>query len=155
MYISNKFLKFSVYELSKIRHILKIKYVYCVVHVALKTLLLFVTFIHTYAYAHADIHTHIYTHTHTHTHTLTLTLTLTLTQIKTLHFLERSRKQIHEHTDRRNLIQVKFKIFNKNIRSNKDSGQIERKKLTYLHYLNKMIGKYKLRKFIFSEVSSF
>ena len=151
MYISNKFLKFSVYELSKIRHILKIKYVYCVVHVALKTLLLFVTFIHTYAYAHADIHTHTHTHIHTHTHTLTLTLT----QIKTSHFLERSRKQIHEHTDRRNLIQVKFKIFNKNIRSNKDSGQIERKKLTYLHYLNKMIGKYKLRKFIFSEVSSF
>ena len=149
MYISNKFLKFSVYELSKIRHILKIKYVYCVVHVALKTLLLFVTFIHTYTYAHADIHTYTHTHTHTHTHTLTLT------QIKTLHFLERSRKQIHEHTDRRNLIQVKFKIFNKNIRSNKDSGQIERKKLTYLHYLNKIIGKYKLRKFIFSEVSCF
>ena len=70
MYISDKLLKFSVYELSKIRHILKIKYVYCVVHVALKTLFLFVTFIQTYAYAHADIHTH----------------TLTLTQIKTLHF---------------------------------------------------------------------
>ena len=70
MYISDKFLKFSVYELLKIRHILKIKYVYCVVHVALKTLFLFVTFIQTYAYAHADIHTH----------------TLTLTQIKTLHF---------------------------------------------------------------------
>ena len=82
MYISDKLLKFSVYELSKIRHILKIKYVYCVVHVALKTLLLFVTFIHTYAYLHADIHTHTNTHTHTHKHTLTLTLT----QIKTLHF---------------------------------------------------------------------
>ena len=80
MYISDKFLKFSVYELLKIRHILKIKYVYCVVHVALKTLFLFVTFIHTYAYAHADIHTHPNTHTHTHTYTLTLT------QIKTLHF---------------------------------------------------------------------
>ena len=141
-------LKFSIYELLKIRHILKIKYVYCVVHVALKTLFLFVTFIHTYAYAHADIHTHPNTHTHTHTHSHSHRLKLCI-------FLERSRKQIHEHTDPRNLIQVKFKIFNKNIRSNKDSGQIERKKLTHLHYLNKMIGKYKLRKFIFSEVSCF
>ena len=76
MYISDKFLKFSVYELLKIRHILKIKYVYCVVHVALKTLFLFVTFIQTYAYAHADIHTH----------------TLTLTQIKTLHFFWKDRE---------------------------------------------------------------
>ena len=76
MYISDKFLKFSVYELLKIRHISKIKYVYCVAHVALKTLFLFVTFIQTYAYAHADIHTH----------------TLTLTQIKTLHFFWKDRE---------------------------------------------------------------
>ena len=45
-------------------------------------------------------------------------------------------------------MQAKFKIF-------KDSWQIERNKLTYLHYLNKMIEKYKIRKFIFSEVLSF
>ena len=31
----------------------------------------------------------------------------------------------------------------------------ERKKLKYLHYLNKMIEKSKMKKFIFSEVSCF
>ena len=54
------------------------KYVYCVVHVAIKTLFSFVTFIHTYI--------HIRTHTHAHNHT----------QVKILKFLERSRNQIHE-----------------------------------------------------------
>ena len=109
-------------------------------------------YIHTHTctqtYTHTQTHTHTHTHTNTHSHSHSHRLKLCI-------FLERSWKQIHEHTDPRNLIQVKFKIFNKNIRSNKDSGQIERKKLTYLHYLNKMIGKYKLRKFIFSEVSCF
>ena len=38
MYISDKFLKFSVNKLFKFRHISKIKYVYCVVHVAIQTL---------------------------------------------------------------------------------------------------------------------
>ena len=42
-----------------------------------------------------------------------------------------------------------------NIRSNKDSGQIERNKLKYLHYLHKMIEKCKMRKFILGEVSCF
>ena len=43
---------------------------YCVAHVAIKTLFLFVTFIHTYACgsAHIDTHTHTHTHTHTRTH---------------------------------------------------------------------------------------
>ena len=34
-------------------------------------------------------------------------------------------------------------------------GQIERNKLKYLHYLNKMTEKCKIKKFIFSEVSCF
>ena len=52
-------------------------------------------------------------------------------------------------------MQAKFKFFNENIRSNKDSRQIERNKLTYLHYVSKSIEKYKMSKFIFSEVSCF
>ena len=144
MYISDKFLKFSVNKLFKFRHISKIKYVYCVVHVAIQTLFWFVSFIDTYAYARTHKHTH--THAHKHSH-----------RLKFFNFLERLRKQMSNwyNTGPRNLIQAKFKIFNENIRSNKDSGQIERNKLTYLHYLNKMIEKYKMRKFIFSEVSCF
>ena len=56
----------------------------------------------------------------------------------------------HTHTHK-----CKIMCFNENIRSNKDYGQIERKKLKYLHYLNKMIQKCKTKKFIFSEVSCF
>ena len=50
---------------------------------------------------------------------------------------------------------AKFKFLNDNIKSNKDPGQIERNKLTYLQFLNKMIEKYKMRKFVFNEVSCF
>ena len=52
-------------------------------------------------------------------------------------------------------MQAKFKFFNGNIKSNKDPRQIERNKLTYLYYQNKMIEKYKISKFIFNEVSCF
>ena len=52
-------------------------------------------------------------------------------------------------------MQAKFKFFNGNIKSNKDPRQIKRNKLTYLHYQNKMIEKYKISKFIFNEVSCF
>ena len=50
---------------------------------------------------------------------------------------------IHKHTRAHTHTQThaKFKFFNENIRSNKDSGQIERNKLKYLHYLNKLIKK--------------
>ena len=58
---------------------------------------------------------------------------------------------MHTHTH----THAKFKFFNENIRSNKDSGQNERNKPKYLHYLNKMIEKCKIKKFIFSEVSYF
>ena len=62
----------------------------------------------------------------------------------------------HIHTQARTHARTsKIKFFNENIRSNKDSGQIERNKLKYLHYLNKMIEKCKMKKFIFSEVSCF
>ena len=130
--------------------------------VAVKTLFSFVTFIHTYTYAHTHIHTrtHTYTHIHIHTHIHTHTHTHTHShRFKYYNFSERSRNQIHEQ-----LIQqwyAKFNaskiqvFFNENIRSNKDSGQIERNELAYLHYQNKMTEKYKIRKFIFGEVSCF
>ena len=38
-----------------------------------------------------------------------------------------------------NLIHVKFKFFNENVRSKKASGQIKRNKLKYLLYLNKWL----------------
>ena len=46
---------------------------------------------------------------------------------------------VHTHTHTHT--HAKFKFFNENIRSNKDSKQIERNKLKYLHYLNKLIKK--------------
>ena len=76
------------------------------------------------------IYTYINTRARTHTHT-------------------------HTHTHTRTYIHAKFKFFYENIRSNKDSGQTERNKLKYFHYLNKMIENCKMKKFIFSEVSCF
>ena len=73
---------------------------------------------------------HSWTHTHTHRDTHT--------DIHT-----------HIHTHMQN-----SSFFNENIRSNKKM-KIERNKLKYLHYLNKMIEKCKMKKFIFSEVSCF
>ena len=132
MYISDKFLKFSVNKLFKFRHISKIKYVYCVVHVAIQTLFWFISFIYTYAYARTHRHTHTETQTHTHARKYSH-------RLKFFNFLERLWKQMSnwDNTGPQNLIQAKFKIFDENIRSNKDSGQIQRNKLTYLHYLNK------------------
>ena len=78
--------------------------------------------------SHLYIHTHTCTYTHTRTHT-------------------------HTHIDLN--FAIEFKFFNENIRSQKDSRQIERNKVKYLHYLNKMIEKFKMRKFIYSEASCF
>ena len=62
----------------------------------------------------------------------------------------------HTHTHARTHARTgKIKLFNENVRSNEDSGQIERDKLKYLHYLNKMIEKCKIKKFVFSEVLCF
>ena len=75
MYISDNFLKFSVNELLKLRHIWKINT--CIVlHMwQLKHYFhLSHLYIHKHRRAHTDTHTHIYTHTHT----------LTLTHIKIL-----------------------------------------------------------------------
>ena len=69
-------------------------------------------------------HLCIHTHTHTHTHTYIDTHKYTSSW---------------DNTGSQNLIQAKFQFFNENIRSNKDSGQTEKNKLKYLHYLNKMI----------------
>ena len=77
-------------------------------------------------YSFMDTHTHTHTHRDTHTDIHT-----------------------HIHTHMQN-----SSFFNENIRSNKKM-KIERNKLKYLHYLNKMIEKCKMKKFIFSEVSSF
>ena len=94
-------------------------------------------------------HTRTHTHTREHSH-----------RLKVCYFLERSRSEIkyssnYDNPGPRNSIQAKFKFFNGNINSKKDPGQIERNKLTYLHYLNKMIEKYKMTKFIFHEFSCF
>ena len=59
--------------------------------------------------------------------------------------------EAHTHTR----TQMQNQVFNENMRSNKDSGQTERKKLKYLHYLNKVIGKCEMKKVILSEVSCF
>ena len=72
---------------------------YCVGHVAIRTVHL--------------SHLYIRAHTHTHAHTDTQTHPHTLTQIKILQFFGK-----------------KFKFFSENIRSNKDSGQIEKNELT-------------------------
>ena len=74
--------------------------------------------------SHLYIHTHTHTHTHTHKHT---------------------------NTQTRPLAHAQFKFINENIRSNKDSRQIDRNKLKYLHYLNKMIEKCEMKKFNFSK----
>ena len=109
-------------------------------------------------YIHTHTRTHTYTHTYTHTHTHTYTHSHSH-RFKFNNFSERSRNQIYEQ-----LIQQwsakfnasKIQVFlNENIRSNKDSGQTERNELAYLHYQNKMTEKYKMRKFIFGEVSCF
>ena len=117
-------------------------------------------YIHTHTRTHTYTHTHTHTHIHIHTHTHTYTHTHSHShRFKFYNFLERSRNQIYEQ-----LIQQwsakfnasKIQVFlNENIRSNKDSGQIERNELAYLHYQNKMAEKYKMRKFIFGEVSCF
>ena len=74
---------------------------YCVGHVAIRTVHL------------SDLYIHTHTRTHTHAHTDTQTHPHTLTQIKILQFFGK-----------------KFKFFSENIRSNKDSGQIEKNELT-------------------------
>ena len=98
---------------------------HCAVHVAIITFWIINYNNSSFDLSHTYINkrTHARTHTYTHTHTHT-----------------------HTHT-------CKIKIFNENVRSNKDSGQTERNKLKYLHYLNKMIEKCKVKNFIFSEVS--
>ena len=48
---------------------------------------------------------------------------------------------VHTYTHTHTHTHAKFTFFNENIRSNKDSEQIERNKLKYLHYLNKLIKK--------------
>ena len=114
------FYKFSIYELLKFCHILKKNTRYCVTHVEIMTLL----YIHT--------HTHTHTHTYTYTHTdLNFAIFWKNRKIKyTSHW---------DNTGPRKLIHAKFKLFNENIRSTKDSGQIKLHKLKYFHYLNEMI----------------
>ena len=68
---------------------------YCVVHVAIKTLFSFFTFIlhtHTRVRAHTHIHTDTYTHRHTHTYTHTHTHTYTHTEVKILDFFGKMAK---------------------------------------------------------------
>ena len=65
------------------------------------------------------------------------------------------RANTHTHTRTCTRRHSKFKSFKENVRSNKDSGQIERDKVKYLNYLNKTIEKCKMRKSILSGVSCF
>ena len=139
--MSDKFVKFSVYELLKLHHISKINTRYCVAHVAIIIIYFFFFFV-------TFIDTNTYAHTHTHTHTdLNVAIFWKDCKIKYTSNLN--------NTGLRNLIHSKFKFFNENIRPYEDSGKIERNELKYLHYLNKINEKSKLRKFIFSEVSCF
>ena len=96
---------------------------------------------------------HIYTHIHIRMHAHTQSRTF-----KCCDFLEILQNEIQEQL--RQCWSAKFNtrkcmFFKKNIRSKKTSGQIERYVQKYLHHLNKMIEKCKVRKFIFSEVSYF
>ena len=107
-------------------------------------------FRHVYGVAHmAVMFWKIKTHKDTHADTRTLT------QIKSLLFFGKIAKRNQILKQLRQSWSAKFKFFNGNINSKKDPGQIERNKLTYLHYLNKMIEKYKMTKFIFHEFSCF
>ena len=138
----------------KFRHISNINTEYCVVHVVIITLFSFViyTYIHIRPYIRAQTHTRKHTHTHIHTHTHSHTY-LNFAIFWKDHEIKYTSNW--DNTGPQNLIHPKFKFFNKNFRSNKYSWQIERNKLKYLHYLNKMIEKCKMRRFIFSEVSCF
>ena len=78
---------------------------------------------------------HLYTHTHTNTNTHTHTQTDSNFVI----FWKNCKIKYMSNTGTRNIIPKKFLFFNENIRSKRDSGQIERNRLKYLHYLNKMI----------------
>ena len=97
-------LKFSVNKLLQFRHISKIN---TCIALGMWQLELFICHIYTY------IHIRAHTQAHTHAHTDTQTHPRTLTQIKILQFFGK-----------------KFKFFSENIRSNKDSGQIEKNELT-------------------------
>ena len=114
----------------------KIKKKYC----AAVTLFWFMSHLYTRAIRHTRICTRTYTHTHTHTHTHRFDFAifgkiaqLNIQAIKTILV-----RKIH----------AKFKFFNENMRSTRDWGQIKRNKLKYQHYLNTMIEKCMVRKFI-------
>ena len=102
---------------------------YCVLHVATITLFWFVTFIHTYTY------TYTYARTHTHTHTHANLKFAIFWNDRELH-TQAITIMVHKIQYMRNLI---FILKTSDLR--KHSGQIERNKLKYLHYLIKMITK--------------
>ena len=137
------FFKFSDYEVLKFCHISNINRQYCVAHLACLTLFWFMPLL----YTHTSIHTRTHTHTHTHTRTFKLC------DFWTNHAIQYT--SYWDNTGLRNLMHSKFKFFNDNIKSKKDSGQIERNKVKHLHYLNKIIKKCKLTKFIFSKALCF
>ena len=97
---------------------------------------------------HTRTHSHRQTHTHTHTHTHSQ-------KFKFWEFFGKLQNQICEQLRQywSAKFNAKFKFFNEN-RSKRDSGQTENQ-LKYLHYLNKMIEKCKVRKFIFSKALCF
>ena len=113
----------------KFPHISKSNTRYCVLHVATITLFWFVTFIHTYTY------TYTYARTHTHTHTHANLKFAIFWNDRELH-TQAITIMVHKIQYMRNLI---FILKTSDLR--KHSGQIERNKLKYLHYLIKMITK--------------
>ena len=100
---------------------------YCVVHVAIITFWFkIIQVLLCQIYTHIKIRTHTHSHTQTHTHTHTHTHT-------------RMQARTDAHPKSSFLMKTKT----------------EWNKLKYLHYLNKMIEKCKIKKLIFSDVSCF
>ena len=116
MCISHNCFKFALYELLKFHRISKSNTRCSDLHVATITLLWLATFIQTQK------------------HKLTPTYCCNFSKDR-----KTKNKSNCEKPGPQNLIHVKFKFFNENVRSKKASGQIKRNKLKYLHYLKKWL----------------
>ena len=74
-------------------------------------------------------------------HVEIITFWIITTQVLIYHIYTYINMRVHTHTRTHTHIytHMQNQVFNENIRPNKDSGQTERNKLKYLHYLNKWL----------------